>query len=462
MNWEQLYTTYRLAGRTTGKEANPDKLRTSFMRDYDRLIFSAAFRKLQNKTQVFPLPGVVFVHNRLTHSLEVASVGRSLGRQVGSRIARQYTGADEGFADFYNYELGNVITSACLAHDIGNPPFGHSGEDAIRNYFRNVKGDIRRILQQELSREELADFEYFEGNSNALRVLTHTFNEPQSAYNLTLTTLAAIIKYPTAAHCGFRKDAGIAAKKAGYFQSEKEVFHKIMNAFQLEAADADTYVRHPFVFLTEAADDICYRVIDIEDAERLGIVSLEEMKDLFLPFFEEESGYDALAMIKEQLATFNDPHQQAQYIRARWIGLMVARTTEVFMEHQAAILSGTFNSSLLDALPEHLQERVRAISRFSVERIYNHKNVIEVELAGFNVIGTLLDAFIEALVYPHNQKSVKLLQLIEPQYKIDMKGQSLYRNILSVIDFISGMTDNHAIDLYRKIKGIDITGFHRL
>jgi len=460
MNWEYLYTTQRLTGRTD-QGVNPDKLRTSFMRDYDRLIFSAAFRKLQNKTQVFPLPGVVFVHNRLTHSLEVASVGRSLGRQVGSSIARQHPDADEAFLNFYNYELGNVITSACLAHDIGNPPFGHSGEDAIRNYFRNVKGDIQRVLRQELSREELADFEYFEGNSNALRVLTHTFNEPASAYNLTLTTLASIIKYPTAAHCGFRQDAGIVAKKAGYFQSEKEVFHRIMSAFHLKALDEDTYVRHPFVFLTEAADDICYRVIDIEDAERLGIVSLEEMKALFLPCFAAETGFNALEKVTEQLSQFRDPHQQAQYIRARWIGLMVEKTSQVFMEHQAAILAGTFGMSLLDALPEHLLDQIRAINRFSVERIYNHKNVIEVELAGFNVIGTLLDAFIEALVYPHNQKSVKLLQLVEPQYKTDVKEQRLYDNILSVIDFISGMTDNHAIDLYRKIKGIDITGFHR-
>lgn len=462
MNWEHLYTTQRLTGSAASGGSNPDKLRTSFMRDYDRLIFSAAFRKLQNKTQVFPLPGVVFVHNRLTHSLEVASVGRSLGRQVGSRIAQQYTGTDEGFLDFYKYELGNVITSACLAHDIGNPPFGHSGEDAIRNYFRNVKGDIRRMLQQELSKEELADFEYFEGNSNALRVLTHTFNELRSAYNLTLTTLVSIIKYPTAAHCGFRKSAGIGGKKAGYFQAEKEVFHRIMNAFQLPKINEDTFVRHPFVFLTEAADDICYRVIDIEDAERLGIVSLQEMKDLFLPFFAGESGYDALELLEEQLAAFQDPHQQAQYIRARWIGLMISKTTTVFMENQEAILSGTFNRSLLDALPQQLQEQVEAINHFSVARIYNHKNVIEVELAGFNVIGTLLDAFIEALVYPHNQKSVKLLQLVAPQYKIAIHGQRLYDNILSIIDFISGMTDNHAIDLYRKIKGIDITGFHRL
>lgn len=456
MHWEQLYTTER-TNKSTQPKNNPDQLRTSFIKDYDRLVFSAAFRKLQNKTQVFPLPGVVFVHNRLTHSLEVASVGRSLGKEVGNSIVAQHPEGSDSFRNFYQNELGHVISAACLAHDIGNPPFGHSGEDAIRSYFRNIKGDVQRVLHKDLSKEELADFEHFEGNSNAFRVLTHAFNETSSGFNLTFTTLASIIKYPTSSIAGFKKEQGVVYKKSGYFQSEKETFHNVMQAFQLQALDADSYVRHPFVFLTEAADDICYRVIDIEDAERLGILTLEQMKDLFLPFFKPETGFDSLSNVVAKLGTFNSQKQQAQYLRARWIGLMVKKVSAVFIQNQEAILGGSFNASLIDSLDAEAVALLDAIDAFSYKEIYNYKNVIAVELAGFNVIGALLESFIEAIIYNHTKKSAKLLQLVEPEYSIDLEHQSLYQNIHAIIDFISSMTDNYAIDLYRKIKGIDIT-----
>lgn len=463
MKWENLYATTRIDD-VGPKVHNPDKLRTSFIRDYDRLIFSAAFRRLQNKTQVFPLPGVVFVHNRLTHSLEVASVGRSLGKAIGLRLTEKYSETSTDFKDFYNNELGNVIASACLAHDIGNPPFGHSGEDAIRNYFINLKGDVRRILQQELSTIQLADFENFEGNSNALRVLTHPFNEKKSSYNLTLTTLAAIIKYPCNALEGFNKKTGlISTKKSGYFEAEKATFQRIAQLFELPKIDGyqSVYARHPFVFLTEAADDICYRIIDIEDAHRLGIVSLQEMMDLFLPFFQNETGYNAADKVLEQFQDINDTNQKAQYLRARWIGLMIQYAAVTFIDNEEAILQGTLNDGLMEKLPPHFTALLERITAFSVERIYNNKHVVEIELAGYNVIGTLLETFVEAIVYPQQFKSKRLLHLIGSQYNIDFEHQTLYQNILSIVDCVSGMTDIYAMDLYRKIKGIDITSLQQ-
>lgn len=460
MNWNQLFTTQRLH-ESKEKSKDARKIRTSFVRDFDRIVFSAPFRKLQNKTQVFPLPGVEFVHNRLTHSLEVASVGRSIGKTVGAQIAANSTQEEADFKDFYEHELSNVIAAACLAHDIGNPPFGHSGEDAIRNYFINLKGDAQRILQQSLSKEELADFERFEGNSNALRLLTHSFSQNDSVFNLTLTTLASIIKYPTASFQGFLKNSGVASKKAGYFQADKDAFLKIMEAFQLPQLQNGAYARHPFVYLTEAADDICYRIIDIEDAERLGIITLDEVQALFLPFFEEEQGYNNIKMVQQNLEAIKGASQKVQYIRARWIGLMVDKCAAAFMNNEDAILAGTYNTSLLEDIHPRFTTLIKNVNIFSLEKIYKHKNVVEVELAGFNVIGTLLEAFIEALVYENNLKSEKLLQLIDPLYTIDRNNQSLYQNILSIVDFISGMTDNFAIDLYRKIKGIEIAGLAR-
>jgi dGTPase len=462
-HWNQLYTTARLQ-ESKEKSIDTAKIRTSFMRDYDRIIFSHPFRKLQNKTQVFPLPGIEFVHNRLTHSLEVASVGRSIGKIVGAEIVKQHAeGLDEWSVDFYENELDNVIAAACLAHDIGNPPFGHSGEEAIRNFFINIKGDVKRHIHQALTNEELADLERFEGNSNALRVLTHRFNATNSAFNLTLTTLASIIKYPTSAYEGFKKKSGnVALKKSGYFQTEKAVFKTIMDAFGLYDYVNKHYNRHPFVYLVEAADDICYRIIDMEDAHRIGILTYSVIEDLFLPFFKNETGFNALNKVTAMLNSFETETQKVQYLRARWIGLMVDKVAQTFIKNQVEILKGTFNSSLLDSINSEYSTLVNRINNFSNEFIYNNKNVVEVELAGFNVLGTLLEAFVEALLYESNLKSEKLLALIEPYYVIDRKSRTLYKNLLSIVDFISGMTDNYAIDLYRKIKGIEITGSIRL
>lgn len=453
MNWQSLYSAQR-TGSSAKKSTNTDAARTSYIRDYDRIIFSSPFRRLQNKTQVFPLPGAVFVHNRLTHSLEVASVGRSLGKAVGDAIVDKYVEGKD-FESFYRYELASVIAAACLAHDIGNPPFGHSGEDAIRSFFTSMAHEQRQILEGELSPNQLRDFEKFEGNASAFRILTHRYNEPENSFRLTYATLAAIVKYPCSSLEGFKKGEGISRKKSGFFDSERETYEEIAGALNIPKLADDVYARHPFVYLTEAADDICYRVIDLEDAHRLRLITYKEFEELFLPFFESSTTWDSLEYMQGKLAAMKDENQKVQFIRAMWIGRMIGKVKEVFLANEKSLLEGKLDMALLDALNETDAKLVERINKFSVERIYGYRSVIEIEVAGYNVIGGLLDAFVNAVMMPKNSKSEKLLQLIPAQFEV--AGTSLYNDLQSVVDFIAGMTDLYAMDIYRKITGITIS-----
>jgi dGTPase len=458
MNWATLYTTRR-AG-TADTRAAYDAVRNSFVRDYDRIIFSSAFRRLQNKTQVFPLPGAVFVHNRLTHSLEVSSIGRSLGKAVGEQIARSQGNNDIAFQDFYRYELPSVIAAACLAHDIGNPPFGHSGENAIRTFFNELDGEMRRVIEDNLTDNQRKDFEWFEGNSNALRVLTHSFNEDEpGGFRLTYTTLAAIIKYPSCSAEGFNKNSGlIATKKSGFFDSEIEAYERIAESMDIPRNEnfSMVYCRHPFVYLTEAADDICYRIVDIEDAHRLNIITLAKLQELFLPFFEAEQDYYGIDYVRSKLAGIKDDNGKAQYIRARWIGLMIDKITEAFANHEQELLAGNLETDLLGCLPEKDRALIKNINDFSVQHIYNYRSVVEIEIAGYNVIGGLLKEFVGAVIDPSGSKAAKLLKLIPAQFEVKKGADNLYCNIQSVVDYIAGMTDLYAIDMFRKITGITI------
>lgn len=477
MNWEQLYSPVRTGasgGRRTGdadeiqraaEGTQPDdgqrggdgSLRTSFVRDYDRIIFSSAFRRLQNKTQVFPLPGPVFVHNRLTHSLEVASVGRSLGKAVGDALSDKYPSPGEGFREFYKYELPSVIAAGCLAHDIGNPPFGHSGEDAIRNFFRELEGEGRTRFSQELTVNQQRDLLYFEGNANAFRTLTHPFNEPApGGFRLTYATLASIVKYPSDSLNGFDRQQ-LVTKKSGFFDSEIATYTEMAEALGIPRLfpGRNVFARHPFVYLVEAADDICYRIIDFEDAHRLQIISIDTLKDLFLAFFNGESGYDARERVEKIFHDIRDDNQKVQFLRAKLINLLINRARDIFMEKEEALLTGSLSRSLIEYLPPRELELIRRIDAFSVEHIYNHRSVVEIEIAGYHVIGGMLREFFGALLHPHSNKSVKLRQLIPQQFVIRLQPGSLYDDIRSVVDFIAGMTDLYAVDLYRKITGID-------
>ncbi len=458
MKWESLYSARR-TGQAAGRKYNSDEQRSQYLVDYDRIIFSSAFRRLQNKTQVFPLPGAVFVHNRLTHSLEVASVGRSLGKAVGDVIAEKYGEGNREFTEFYKYELPSVIAAACLAHDIGNPPFGHSGEDAIRTYFTGLDEPTKEIIHNALTENQLKDFERFEGNSNALRILTEKFNElDEGGYGLTYTTLASIIKYPCSSKEGFKKTGLISTKKSGYFDSEADTYKSIAEELNIPKKDgyADVYARHPFVYLTEAADDICYRVIDLEDAHRLRIVSLEKIKEIFYPFFEKEDDYMSLAYVEKKVDRLVDDNQKVQYIRAKWIGLMIGKLAKIFIEQEDVLLAGGLEKDLLKCLPEQEQKLIDNINDFSTQYIYNYKSVVEIEIAGYNVIGGLLKEFVHAVLHPTETKSAKIIRLVSGQFPITQNREYIYKDIQAVVDFISGMTDLYAIDLYRKITGITI------
>jgi dGTPase len=455
MNWQHLYSPLR-TGSPVPSSADPAGVRTSFLRDYDRVIFSSAFRRLQNKTQVFPLPGAVFVHNRLTHSLEVASVGRSLGKAVGDALAARYAQLGEDFREFYKYELPSVIAAGCLAHDIGNPPFGHSGEDAIRNFFRELQGEGRARFDSELTPNQQRDFLFFEGNANAFRTLTHNFNERTlGGFRLTYATLASIVKYPCDSLNGFDKKQ-LATKKSGFFDSEIATYRSIATALGIPQSDTgkNVFARHPFVYLVEAADDICYRVIDFEDAHRLHIISIDTIGDLFLSFFDDETGYDARDRVEKVFHEINDDNQKVQFLRAKLINLLIFRVRDVFMEKEPALLNGTLEKSLIDYLLPRELALMKKIDSFSVQHIYNHRSVVEIEIAGYNVIGGMLREFFSAVLNPRSVKSEKLLQLISKQFIITGSPDSLYNDIQSVVDFIAGMTDLYAVDLYRKITGM--------
>jgi dGTPase len=450
MNWQTLFSNRRF---NSSNQNSQDHSRGDYMRDYDRLIFSSQFRRLQNKTQVFPLPGAVFVHNRLTHSLEVASVGRSLGRTVGERIVEKHADKlDEIAMDFYRFELPAVVMTACIAHDIGNPPFGHSGEIAIRSFFEEMDDSRKKRIVEELTENQFNDFLKFEGNANAFRILTEIFLK--RGLKLTFATLASIIKYPTNSTTGFNKSAHVATKKSGFFDSEVPYFKEIVKQLGINVIDEEKqiYARHPFVFLVEAADDICYRIIDLEDAHRLNIISTDEALNLLMPFFEGESLYDYL---QEKIPKIEDGQQKLSLLRAMLINQLTNKCADVFMENESEILKGTLNKPLIDLLDERTIELIQKIDDISIKRIYRHQAVVEVEIAGYHVIGGLLSEFVSAVLSPKAAKSKMLLQLLPSQFEIKSEN-GLYANLQRIVDYISGMTDIYAVDLYRKITGIEM------
>jgi dGTPase len=452
LDWKKLYSPKRL-GTEEKVEQDPDSIRNPYQRDYDRLIFSSAFRRLQNKTQVFPLPGSIFVHNRLTHSLEVSSVGRSIGSIIGQRIAHHNHKDDEVFQRFYNYELGSVIAAACLAHDIGNPPFGHSGETAISAYFKNMSESETELLKSQMTENQYCDLINFEGNANGLRLLTNAFNETsQGGMRLTYTTLASMVKYPCESSAGLKKNI-LNRKKYGFFDSEKETFLKIAKEFGLLSISNTqlAYARHPFVYLVEAADDICYQIIDWEDAYRLKIISLEMAISGLLEFFPIDGVYTrerADGIVNK----ITDPNQKIAYLRATVINMLLENCADVFWDHQDEILSGSYNKSLTDDLDELIAAPFKNLKEISIKEIYNYRSVVEIELAGYKILGGLLEEFVPAVLYPNKPNSSKLLQLLPSQFVYT--GEDVYLKLHSVIDFVSGMTDVYAVDLYRKIKGI--------
>ena len=437
MNWQQLISNKRF-GLEEIHEAQKDD-RTEFQRDYDRLIFSAPFRRLQNKTQVFPLPGSVFVHNRLTHSLEVSCVGRSLGNSIAIQLVAKYP----ELANTHVPEIGAIVSAACLAHDLGNPPFGHSGEKAISTYFSEGKG---LALKSQLSSMEWEDLTHFEGNANAFRLLTHQFlGRRKGGFVMTYSTLAAIVKYPFPSVLAGKKS------KFGFFTSEENSYLKIAEELGIKRLSKEgeppQYARHPLVYLVEAADDICYQMMDIEDAYKLKLLTPKEAKDLYLLFFDEKK----TRRVEEIFSFVTDGNEQIAYLRATVIGILIKECTKVFMENEEAILNGTFEGALIKHISSPLSESYKECSKVAVEKIYRSRDVLDIELAGFHVISTLLELMINAVQSPEKAYSQLLINRVSSQY--DIKAPTLYGRIQAVLDYLSGMTDVFALDLFRKIKG---------
>ena len=437
MDWRKLISAKRLGMEAYHGEGDVD--RSDFLRDYDRLIFSAPFRRLQNKTQVFPLPGSIFVHNRLTHSLEVACVGRSLGNRVSRILLERHP----ELADSLVGEIGSIVSAACLAHDLGNPPFGHSGERAIAAYFAEGKG---RQLREQLSEEEWNDIIHFEGNANAFRLLTHQFNgRRRGGFALTYSTLASIVKYPFSSYYAGGKP------KFGFFQTEAETFRTIADELGLIRLSREgeplRYCRHPLVFLVEAADDICYQMMDIEDAYKLKILTREETIALLSPFIEEHKR----GHLTEVLDMVTDTNEQIAYLRSKVIGILIDECADAFMRHEEEILNGTFSEPLIKHASERCRLAYRHCSEVAVKKIYRSRDVLDIELAGFRIINTLIELMIDAVIHPDNAYSRLLIDRVSSQY--NLYAPSLYGKVQAVFDYISGMTDVFALDLYRKING---------
>jgi len=419
MNWSQLISQRRLGQEHKHTERHDD--RSEFKRDYDRLIFSAPFRRMQNKTQVFPLPGSVFVHNRLTHSLEVASVGMSLGNDINR---------GEG--------LGTIVATACLAHDMGNPPFGHSGEKAIQTFFTEGPGNALRGM---ISPEVWCDITHFEGNANVFRLLTHRFSgRREGGYAMTYTTLASIVKYPYPS-----TQVTPEHPKFGYFTSEADTFHKIADELGMVG-------RHPLVYLVEAADDICYEIMDIEDAHKLKILTDEETISLLLSFFDEEVQASILKRIEVEQLT--DKNEQVVYLRACVIGKLENECVRVFLDNEESIMNGTFKGSLIQHISERQRKAYEHCTKVAFHKIYRSKSVLDIELGGYSIIDTLMTQMVDAVMHPNRFYSKQLLMRVSSQYEIN--APDLETRIMAVLDFVSGMTDVFALDFYQKINGTSL------
>ncbi|WP_143959561.1 dGTP triphosphohydrolase [Litoribacter populi] len=447
MKWENLLKPGRFDLKDK-QVATLDNSRSEFERDYDRIIFSAPFRNLQDKTQVFPLPEHDFVHTRLTHSLEVSSVGRSLGKIAGEYLISTYPElTDQGIT---SADIGAIVAAAALTHDIGNPPFGHSGEDAISDFFKFHKEGQRWKVH--LNSDQWEDMVKFEGNAQGFRMLT----AKNSGLKISFATLAAFTKYPRPAMLQSPDKERRSHKKFGFFTDQKEHYGVLAESLGLEKSAEGVWMRHPLAFLVEAADDICYSIIDLEDGCTLGLVSLEESISLFAAILGERFS-------QEKLNEYKTTGQKLAILRAMTINKLVSEASNAFIEKEKEILDGSFDQALTDYIPS--AKALAVISRISIKKIYRSKPVLEKEAAGFQVLEGLLTVFSKALFHKYYKPELysgqdkSILRLLPEDMDLDaFDGQDAYAILRALIDFISGMTDKYALSLYRKVKGIALPG----
>jgi len=436
MDWSQLLASVR-----SGKTQPHSVHRSFFEQDFDRIIFSRPFRKLQDKTQVFPLPEDDFVHTRLTHSLEVSSVGRSLGKMAGSLLLSRYSELEK--LDITSSDIGAIVGAAALAHDVGNPPFGHTGEEAISDFFRTGNGGRFR---DQVNDKEWADLTNFEGNAQGYRILT------RRSIRLSDPVLGAFMKYPRPSTLGNVDNNRQSQKKFGFFQSEIGNMQELVSSVGLRALPNGARCRHPLAFLVEAADDICYHIIDLEDGCTLDLIEEREVLKLLMPILGgdfDAKKYNSITSNRERIGT----------LRAMAISKLIEETSSVFEANEDTILAGEFDSALMD----HVDSKpyLERIIDISIDKLYRSKAVTEIEVAGFEVLNGLLDLFSSAMTAQFKSSEVSarnatILRLIPEEHLLPRAEMSTYLVLRNCIDFVSGMTDSFAISTFKKIRGISL------
>ncbi|WP_055435998.1 deoxyguanosinetriphosphate triphosphohydrolase [Lacinutrix algicola] len=446
MNWEQLLSLKRFGDTNKRLRKEQDETRLGFEVDYDRIIFSSEFRSLQDKTQVIPLSKTDFVHTRLTHSLEVSVVGRSLGRRVGQKILEKHPHLQSTHG-YQAHDFGAIVAAAALAHDIGNPPFGHSGEKAIGEFFKSGKGKEHK---ERLSEKEYQDLCDFEGNANGFKIVTQSRIGREGGLRLSYATLGAFTKYPKES-LPKKPTKHIADKKYGFFQNEKEAFIDVAKELGLEKrSEKDiSYARHPLAFLVEAADDICYTIIDFEDGINLGLIPEAFALEYLINLVRDK-------IKTEKYHTLSNTEDRISYLRALAIGALIEEAIDMFMKNEEAILAGTFSEGLLDK--SKYEAQIDDIIKLSVEKIYQSTEVVDKEIAGYGVLSTLLETYTSAVnnCFDDTASNYDKLILKGLPKTINTDQESLYERLLSVCHYISLLSDSQAIIQYRKIKGFSI------
>lgn len=447
MNWEQLLSLKRFGDTHKRLRKEQDDTRLGFEVDYDRIIFSSAFRSLQDKTQVIPLSKTDFVHTRLTHSLEVSVVGRSLGRIAGKKILEKHPHLQEQHGYQFN-DFGAIVAAAALAHDIGNPPFGHSGEQAIGEFFKNGEG---KKYQSFLSDKEYQDLVDFEGNANGFKLLTESREGVDGGLRLSYATLGAFTKYPKES-LPKKPTKHIADKKFGFFQSEKEAFQEVakeLGLIQTRTGADISFSRHPLTFLVEAADDVCYTIIDFEDGINLGLISEDYALEYLITLVKDSINtkkYNALRFKEDRLS----------YLRALAINTLISDAVKIFIDNEEKILKGDFNVSLMDKSAYEAQ--IDDIISLSVQKVYRSAEVLEKEIAGYKIISDILEVYSTALIRKQRGEASNydklILQTFPQKYQIE--ELSIYSMLLNCCCFVASLSDSAAVHIHRKISGLEI------